>query len=307
MYQVFLGLTPFIGITLVGYILGKIKIFDLQNAKILNLFLFYVATPALIIKLVAQSEINEIELSQIYSYFLMQITSALFAYFLTKNIFKKSTQESIIWSLTVALSNHVILVLPIAEIFFGKQTIIQISGIILMDSVILISVVTFFLEFTIKKKIKILHFCRNLIFNPLILGILIGLIIKTLNIDIDETPFEYILQRLAVCVMPVGLFAIGIILSFYSNNVFNRLTFTISILKLIVSPIVLLIFGYTFFSISNPVDITGALLVSVGPCGVTSIVMCSAYNVNPENIIKAIFISTIASIFTFLFTINLLS
>ncbi len=296
-----------VGITIVGYILGKIKIFDLQNAKILNLFLFYAATPALIIKLVAQSEIKEIELSQIYSYFLMQITSALFTYFLTKNTFKKSTQESIIWSLTVALSNHVILVLPIAEIFFGKHTIIQISGIILMDSIILISVITFFLEFTIKKKIKIFHFCRNLFFNPLILGILIGLTIKTLNIDIDETPFEYILQRLAVCVMPVGLFAIGIILSFYSNNVFNRLTFTISILKLIVSPIILLIFGYTFFSISNPIDITGALLVSVGPCGVTSIVMCSAYNVSPENIIKAIFISTIASIFTFLFTINLLS
>ena len=31
------------------------------------------------------------------------------------------------------------------------------------------------------------------------------------------------------------------------------------------------------------------------------------YNVSPENIIKAIFISTFASIFTFLFTINLLN
>ena len=59
--------------------------------------------------------------------------------------------------------------------------------------------------------------------------------------------------------------------------------------------------------LSNPINFTGALLVSVGPCGATSIVMCSAYNVSPENIIKAIFISTFASIFTFLFTINLLN
>ena len=124
---------------------------------------------------------------------------------------------------------------------------------------------------------------------------------------IDETPFEYILQRLAACVMPVGLFAIGIILSFYSKNVFNKLTITISILKLIISPLILLILGYTFFSLSNPINFAGALLVSVGPCGATSIVMCSAYNVSPENIIKAIFISTFASIFTFLFTINLLN
>ena len=141
----------------------------------------------------------------------------------------------------------------------------------------------------------------------MILAILIGLIIRISKINIDETPFEYILHRLAACVMPVGLFAIGIILSFYSKKVFNKLTITISILKLVISPLILLILGYTFFSLSNPINFAGALLVSVGPCGATSIVMCSAYNVSPENIIKAIFISTFASIFTFLFTINLLS
>ena len=307
MLKVFLGLTPFIGITFIGYLFGKTKIFDLQKAKFFNLFLFYIAIPALIIKLVSQSNITEIDLSQISSYFLMQIISGIFTFLLTKNTFKRSIQESIIWSLTVALSNHVILVLPVAEIFFAGSTITQISSIILMDSVVLISIFSFFLELTLKKKIKLFQFLRNLIFNPMILAILIGLIIKISNINIDETPFEYILKRLAACVMPVGLFAIGIILSFYSKKVFNKLTITISILKLIISPMILLILGYTFFSLSNPIHYAGALLVSVGPCGATSIVMCSAYNVNPENIIKAIFISTFASIFTFLFTINLLS
>ena len=51
MFQVFLGLTPFIGITFIGYLLGYIKIFDLQKARIFNLFSFYIAVPALIIKL----------------------------------------------------------------------------------------------------------------------------------------------------------------------------------------------------------------------------------------------------------------
>ncbi len=307
MFQVFLGLTPFIGITLIGFFLGKIKIFDLQKAKIFNLFSFYIAVPALIVKLVALSDIGEIDLTQISSYFLMQLTSGIIAFLLTKNIFRRSTPESIIWSLTVALSNHVILVLPIAEIFFGGSTVTQISSIILMDSVILLSVISFFLELTVKKKIKLIQFLKNLILNPMILAILIGLFIRISNIKIDETPFEYILSRLAACVMPVGLFAIGIILSFYTRELFNKLTISISILKLIISPIILLFFGYTFFNLSNPIEIAGALLVSIGPCGATAIVMCSAYNVSPQNIIKAIFISTFASIFTFLFTINLLN
>ena len=158
MFQVFLGLTPFIGITLIGYLLGYIKIFDLQKARIFNLFSFYIAVPALIIKLVAQSDIGEIDISQITSYFLMQLTSGVFAFLLTKNIFKRSTQESIIWSLTVALSNHVILVLPIAEIFFTGGTITQISGIILMDSVVLLSIISFFLELTVKKRLGFFNF-----------------------------------------------------------------------------------------------------------------------------------------------------
>ena len=307
MFQVFLGLTPFIGITLIGFFLGKIKIFDLQKAKIFNLFSFYIAVPALIVKLVALSDIGEIDLTQISSYFLMQLTSGIIAFLLTKNIFRRSTPESLIWSLTVALSNHVILVLPIAEIFFGGSTVTQISSIILMDSVILLSVISFFLELTVKKKIKLIQFLKNLILNPMILAILIGLFIRISSISIDETPFEYILSRLAACVMPVGLFAIGIILSFYTRELFNKLTISISILKLIISPIILLFFGYTFYNLSNPTEIAGALLVSIGPCGATAIVMCSAYNVSPQNIIKAIFISTFASIFTFLFTINLLN
>ena len=88
----------------------------------------------------------------------MQLTSGIFAFLLTKNTFKRSMQESIIWALTVALSNHVILVLPIAEIFFEGRTITQISGIILMDSVVLLSIVSFFLELTVKKKLNYFSF-----------------------------------------------------------------------------------------------------------------------------------------------------
>ena len=307
MFQIFLGLTPFIGITLIGFFLGKIKTFDLQKAKILNLFCFYVAIPALIIKLIAQSDISEIDISQISSYLLMQLSCGFLAFLLTNRVFKRPTQESVIWSLTAGLSNHVILVLPVSEIFFGRNTITQISNIILMDSIIIISIVSFFLELTAKKKIKLFEFLKSLILNPLILSIFIGLIIKILNININESPFEYILIKLSACAMPVGLFAIGIILSYYSDKIFNKLTITISVLKLIISPVVLLIFSSTLFNISNPINISGALMVSVGPCGASAIFMCSAYNISPKNFIKAILISTFASIFTFLFTINLLN
>ena len=109
MYSIFLGLTPFIFITLIGFIFGKIKIFDLSHARVLNLFLFYVAVPALIIKFVAQSEIGQVDLKQIISYFLMQNSLGLITFLITAKFFRRPIPESIIWSLMVALSNHVTL------------------------------------------------------------------------------------------------------------------------------------------------------------------------------------------------------
>ena len=307
MFQILFGLTPFIFITVLGFIFGRIKIFDLSHAKVLNLFLFYIAVPALIIKFVAQSEIGQIDLKQIISYFLMQGSLGLITFLITSNFFKRPVQESIIWSLMVALSNHVTLLLPITKIYFGTEVITQVTSIILMDGIILLSVITFFLELTTKKNIRVSVFLRNLFLNPMIMSIVIGVLLFSFNIDIFDTPIDYTLSVLAACVSPVGLFAIGITLSFYSSKVLNKITATISILKLIISPIVLLLIGFVLFDAGVPEKIPGAFFVSVAPCGHTAIVLCSAYNVNPENIVKALFISTLASVVTIFFAIQYLT
>ena len=307
MISIFYGLIPFIFITLLGFLFGKFKIFDLSHAKFLNLFLYYIAVPALIIKFIAQSEIGLIDLKQIISYFLMQSICGIFTFLITSKYFKRPIPESIIWALTVALSNHVTLLLPITQIYFNDDVITQVASIILMDGVILLSLIAFFLELATKKNVQPIIFIRNIILNPMILSILIGVFFFVFNFKIDDTPFDYTLSTLALCVSPVGLFAIGIILSFYTKNVLNKLTVSISVLKLIISPLILLLIGFLIFDSGLPQEIPGAFFVSVAPCGVTSIVLCSAYNVSPENIIKAIFISTFASIATIFFAIQYLT
>ena len=307
MYSIFLGLTPFIFITLFGFVFGKLKIFDLSHAKVLNLFLFYVAVPALIIKFVAQSELGQVDIRQIVSYFLMQGSLGLLTFLLTSKFFKRPIPESIIWALMVALSNHVTLLLPITKIYFGTEVITQVTSIILMDGVVLLSVIAFFLELTTKKNIRLTQFIKNIILNPMIFSIMIGLLLFLLKINIEDTPIDYVLSVLAACVSPIGLFAIGITLSFYTSKVFNKLTASISLLKLVVSPIILLIIGFVLFNAGQPEKIPGAFFVSVAPCGHTAVVLCSAYNVSPENIIKALFISTFASFATIFFAIQYLT
>ena len=98
MISILYGLTPFIFVTFLGFLFGKFKIFDLSHAKVLNLFLYYIAVPALIIKFVAQSEIGLIDLKQIISYFLMQSICGIFTFLITSKYFKRPIPESIIWA-----------------------------------------------------------------------------------------------------------------------------------------------------------------------------------------------------------------
>ena len=105
----------------------------------------YIAVPALIIKFVAQSEIGQVDLKQIISYFLMQSICGIFTFIITSKFFKRPIAESIIWALTVALSNHVTLLLPITQIYFSEEVVTQVASIILMDGVILLSLIAFFL------------------------------------------------------------------------------------------------------------------------------------------------------------------
>ena len=294
MLNVFLSLSPFVAITFFGYVFGYFKVFNQQNARTLNLFLFYLAIPALIIKIVTESNVGAIAYSQLISYFFMQVICGSSAFILTRYFFGKTTSEAIIWALTVALSNHVLLILPITKIFFGNDVVFQVSSIIVMDCLILISIITFFLELVSKGKFALGPFVRRIFVNPLIISIFLSVFCKFLNFDLGDGPVDYLLTKLADCTMPVGLLALGIILSQVSGNILSKLSFSVTVLKLVLSPFLLFLFGLAISSYSVP-EMKGALLVSVGPCGAMSLAFCAAYEVDPNDIIKAIFVSTALS------------
>ena len=115
------GLAPFPLLILLGIFFGAFKIFDLQNARTFNLFIFYVAIPCVIFEAVTKSNLESIKFGLLGSYFVMQTISGLLAFYITHKIFSKTKAEAIIWGLTVALSNHVLIILPLSNIFFSES------------------------------------------------------------------------------------------------------------------------------------------------------------------------------------------
>ena len=291
------GLAPFPLLILLGMFFGVFKIFDLQNARTFNLFIFYVAIPCVIFETVTKSNQENINFGLLASYFVMQTIVGLLAFYITHKFFLRTKTEAIIWGLSVALSNHVLIVLPLSQIFFDDSISLHVSSIIVMDSVILISIVTLGLEYVSKIKVDLRKYSQDLLKNPLVIAVLVSVIVKTSGINLNDSIAETITSKLAQTTMPIGLISMGIILSHYLNRVLTSLTVTISFLKLIFAPLALLIITGFFYQFNYPTNFLGTFLVSLGPCGAFSLALCAAYNVNPSEIVKAIFVTTVISFF----------
>ena len=291
------GLAPFPLLILLGMFFGVFKIFDLQNARTFNLFIFYVAIPCVIFEAVTKSNQENINFGLLASYFVMQTIAGLLAFYITHKFFLRTKTEAIIWGLSVALSNHVLIILPLSQIFFDDSISLHVSSIIVMDSVILISIVTLGLEYVSKIKVDLRKYSQDLLKNPLVIAVLVSVIVKTSGINLNDSIAETVTSKLAQTTMPIGLISMGIILSHYLNRVLTSLTVTISFLKLLFAPLALLIITGISYQFNYPNDFLGTFLVSLGPCGAFSLALCAAYNVNPSEIVRAIFVTTVISFF----------
>ena len=180
----------------------------------------------------------------------MQTITGLLAFYITRKFFLRTKAEAIIWGLAVALSNHVLIILPLSQIFFDDNISLHVSSIIVMDSVILISIVTLGLEYVSKIKVDLRKYSQDLLKNPLVIAVLMSVIVKTSGINLNNSIAETITSKLARTTMPIGLISMGIILSHYLNRVVTRLTVTISFLKLLFAPLALLIItGFFYLSL----------------------------------------------------------
>ena len=203
------GLAPFPLLILLGIFFGALKIFDLQNARTFNLFIFYVAIPCVIFETVTKSNLESIKFGLLASYFVMQTITGLLAFFITHIFFLRTKAEAIIWGLSVALSNHVLIILPLSQIFFNDSISLHVSSIIVMDSVILISIVTLGLEYVRKIRVNLQKYSLDLLKNPLVIAVLMSVIVKTSGINLNVSIAETVTSKLAQTTMPIGLISMG--------------------------------------------------------------------------------------------------
>jgi predicted permease len=135
----------------------------------------------------------------------------------------------------------------------------------------------------------------DIIKNPLIIGIMAGLLANLLSFSTPEIIIQSN-QYIAQMTLPLALIAIGGSLNFLQIKQNIKTAFVASVWKIVISPVVLVIL--LFFI---PIDPTAAgvlFLLTASPTATASLIMVQSMRGNSDLAAKIIILSTLLSLFT---------
>lgn len=291
---------PIFAVIALGYFLKQKKFIDDIFVSYSIKIVFKIAIPITLFKRISNYDLLSI-LNQKFIYFLIYCSVGTFLVFILSIIIaKKCFLEKDVISAVVqgALrSNYVIIGHPIILNWFGDEGM-AIAALLTIIVIPLFNILSIFI-LTIynpdSSTISIKSILLNIIKNPLIIGILAGLIFSLLNLKIPTFVHSYI-SILSGLSTPLSLLCVGAFFTFtnFKDNIFPA--FIGSFLKTIFFP-------FTFTLIAHFLGFSGILLGIIFiffacPPSVSSFIMAKAMNSNSAVAANIIVLSTTISIFT---------
>ena len=288
---------PIFLIILLGYILRKVDFFTDEFVKVANKYVFNVALPVMLFVDIAASDIKE-KMNVKFFLFCFLVTVAMFA---------------LTWIISVLYLKDKTMVGAFAQAsargsaaILGIAFVQNICGEIGMTPLMVVASVPFFNMFSViilvcnannneKDYSKIKSSAINIMKNPIIIGIVLGLLASLINIklpSIIDTSMGYI-SRTAT---PIALLAVGA--GFDTKQAIVRIkpTLVATFIKLIGLPMLFLPIAYKLnFA---PSEMVAILVMVAAPTTVSSYIM--AKNMDNDDILTSnvIVISTLLSSIT---------
>jgi malonate transporter len=218
------ALAPVFFIMLLGYLAGKFKMVDNRNVSLLNIFVMDFALPAALFTATVKTPwagiVKELPLIVILTLAMWIAYAAL--YFLATRVFKKSSQDAAVLTLTVALPNYAALGLPILNSIFGEgpSTSLNVAVSIACGSVLMTPFCLMILEAgkaaaggEQKSMLAMLPVLMGRsLKKPIVSGPLAGVILSALGITMPTIVLGAI-KPLGLSATAAALFLTGVILS----------------------------------------------------------------------------------------------
>lgn len=288
---------PIFAIGAFGFLLGKMRTFDFAAAFSINKFVMFVCMPALCIEFLASAHVESFDFLLLFGYFLSEVILFSLGVFISKYIFRLLNSEALLIGLALALTNHVLFVLPIADELFEEAKTLTIISIITMDGLVIFSLTLIAMDILSNSDRPFSITIKAIFTNPPLIGIVIGLVVSFNNLELPRG-IMFFLEKLGGTATPALLFSLGIVLSYQKKIAPTKLIISMSTLKLIIHPILAWLIITLLFGGHYPEIHSTALMVAAAPSGVMAYMLAVNYNVSVDRISPIILYTSIGSLIT---------
>lgn len=276
---------------IIGYLLRKVNIISKENRKSFTDLVIYIVLPANIIysfMIEMNEEIIKSGLAILIVSIIIQLACQIFGkYFFIKC---NKDEQSVLQYGTIC-SNAGFMGSPLIQGIYGLDGLLFASIYLIPQRIVMWSGgVACFTSAKGKDVIK------KVITHPCIIAVFIGLIIMISQVQLPAC-LTISIKALSNCTMALSMIVIGGILAEINvKEVFNRLTFYYSFIRLIFIP--LIVFGFCVMVKVPPLVSAVATVLAGMPAGSTTAILAEKYDGNSKLAVEIVFLSTALSLIT---------
>lgn len=292
---------PFFGLIFIGYLVARINPQPAAALGWLNVFIIYVALPALFFKLIAQTPIEEltridfivVNLAATYTIFIL-------VFVIGRWIRKNTIADSTIQGLAGAYGNIGYMGPGLALLAFGERAAVPVALIFCFENIVHFTVAPAMMALggDDKRSMRALigDIARKILLHPFIISTAVGVVAALFEFQ-APLPLQRLIDYLAQAAAPCALFAMGVTLALRPiRRIPAEITYIVPV-KLLLLPLVM----YAYLSLAgnfDPVWVFTAILMSSLPTATNVFVIGQQYGVWQERASATILITTTLSVLT---------
>lgn len=292
---------PVFGLVVCGYIVGRTHILTREGISGLTNFVFYVAIPVLMFRIVVRNDIPDAsDLSILAAYYGGSYLLYFIAVITGRLLFKLPLDQLAIFGMGSVYGNTIMLGLPLVYAMYGEAGMLPLLIIATFHNPMFITLTALVIEVgrgENKSKLEIVFTSlKTLACNPVVIAICLALPISYAGWSLPK-PVDRFAELLSAAAAPCALFALGASLVEY--RVAGKINESLSIvaLKLVAHPLLVFVMSRHVFEL-EPMWIAVATLMAALPAGANVFIYASGYGIYVARATSATLISTGLSMFT---------
>jgi len=289
----------------IGYVAGRLRWLGPNDpARVLGYAAFYIFVPALLFRTTSRLDFSTMPWGTLAAFFAPVVALMIGVYLWQRRRRDLPTAGPSTRAITATFGNTVQLGIPMAVAMFGEAGLAIHVTIVSLHALTLLTVLTAVVEMDLARErarqgLADAHIGRMLadtarktIIHPVVLPILAGLAWNALSLPMPAV-FDEALVMLGQAVVPLCLVLIGLSLAQYGLKGAARGAVTLTLLKLVLLPAVVLVIGHWGFGLSG-LPLSVVVMAAALPTGNNALIFAQRYEAQEAETTAAIALSTFA-------------